>query len=443
MRRRSFLLTTAALTLPACSPGPGPRPVIPPEPPLPTVAPPPSAPPTPDAVPRAFAGTPVWPTSGQRASIHALHRHHLCGAVFLSADDDQQPRSLPVVVDLTGPTTLAVLGAGGTFTTHEVDPGSSTDKAQIDEFGPELILVRAVMDDDHAYVVVAHPHHTHENPEKDHADLHLLKIALGDGAVTASLSLHEGFPDTTRWWLSLSLSADGATLLVAGADPQGRHQPPHCFGVRVASADLAVQFDASTAIPDTASKVSVEGDALHVLDETAGDSLVVLANGRVVPMPRSQLPHVVGDSCYLNLAENSFVLRNLGTDEDTALPDLNRGLLHDLGRPAIWTRDPLLFAYAPDSREPQASAWIPGVAAPALSWSGNRLPIPSMVARFRDVIYHDASQPHDDTLVLQSMTTGELIDATPWGAHGLALAVSAWGVATDEVFMPATEWVRS
>ncbi|MDO5083638.1 MAG: hypothetical protein Q4D89_09565 [Arachnia propionica] len=431
MRRRHLLLAGAALALPACGSVPGsvPRPSIPPGPTLPADAPPLSfAPPGPDAVPRSFLATPQWPDIPISTRITALHRHHLCAAVPRA-----EAHSYPVVVDVTGPTTRVVLTDGNdTFTTRDVDLDLLAEHLDPDEEHPDLgqplAMGPAVMDDDHAWLVVARSTGTL-------AVVHLLKIRLSDGNVDASALLSERFDTSRLGMMSLSFSADATSLLVAG-DGDSRRSADF-IGVRLDAADLSVQFDAHDLIPATA-QVSVAGEALRTTTTTHDKDLVLLADGRVLTVPHFGGGVVVGQWCYDTAASEQVMLRDLTTGAETPVPDLRRNDLRHFRRPrflAVWsTSEHLTISHLGEKPE-QFSVWLPGEGSPVLQWKQDEHPVPFESSVFGATLYSRSS----DFLEVRSVDSGEILSSFPWQSRS-DFAVSAWGAADAYHFFPANEW---
>ena len=132
MRRRTFLTATAIGTMVIALPllttytrskGPVPTPSFAPMP-TPSRTPMPD-PPNAAAVPSSFSSAALWPDLGTPTSITALREHYLCGDIVLDRADEARRTvpdgRCPVVVDLKGPTTWAVLpDDDGAWTTRTV-----------------------------------------------------------------------------------------------------------------------------------------------------------------------------------------------------------------------------------------------------------------------------------------------------------------------------------
>ena len=136
MRRRTFLLTTATAGA-AVIALPGLVFLSHSRPKQPTPTPPPS----PDAVPSGFNAIPVWPDLHLRTDtvITAARNRYLCGAATVKETRNTFTAGwCPVVVDVSGPTTRAVLmnpdDPDSTWTTQTVeldDPGNKKDDPNI------------------------------------------------------------------------------------------------------------------------------------------------------------------------------------------------------------------------------------------------------------------------------------------------------------------------
>lgn len=432
MRRRHFLLAGAALMLPACGPlpEPAPRPSIPPGPALPSDAPPLTiTPPGPDAVPKSFLPIPQWPDAAVQARIIGIHRHHLCAAVLRD-----ETHAYPVVVDVTGPTTHVILSdQNGTFTTRDV--GLDLLAAHLDptveqpELGHPLCSGAAILDDEHAYLVVGRPVSINDPL----LTLHLLRIDLSDGTVTASALLSERFTVAGLEKISLAFSSDHTSLLVAGNDLL---TPPNVFGLRLGTTDLAVQFDVDGLIPEGA-RVSVAGEALTTVTEH-DQNLVLLADGRNLTVPSTGHLFVLGQWCYHETSGHQVMLRDLTTGVETPLPDLSDVGILDL-KPlpwSIWSASAhLMFMHRHKGTE-KFSVWLPGATSPLLQWEDNEHPAPDKCSVHGNTLYSGL----DDSLEIRSLDSGEILASSPWGIVTSGIAVSTWGVATNEHFFPANEW---
>lgn len=377
-----------------------------------------------------------WPGIKVETRITALHGHHLCGAVLRG---DQDALSYPVVVDLRAHTTRVIQADGvGTFTTREIELELLQKYRHPSHEGPEIGTVLAtgpaVLDDDHAYVIVARPLTALHAP-KEHAVIHLLKIALDDGTITASTTVGESQHMVWLPTIHLNLSDDGASLLVSSS------APGDVIGLRLDKSDLSVQFDVHD-LPD-APFIAV-GDALETRRRTPPDSLVLLTDGQSLPAPGGTHTFVVGHWHYRQESDSGpVVLRDLTTGEDTALfgfPDRGLGFpAHSLAYPRVWSRQFVLAGKDSEDVHLPMSAWRVGEASPLLRWSvDERADVPGH-AVFGDVLYITDSRTEDE-LVLRSLRSGDILGTTPirWREGGLA--VNSWGIATAERFIPADDW---
>ena len=117
MHRRTFLISTAIIgiagCLGACSRNlkTGPTPSIAP---APTLGPESRVlPPADGAAPSSFSEFPLWPEGDIQTTVTALHKQHLCGTAEIPELDGRVSNGLcPVVVDLSGPSTWAIIPDG-------------------------------------------------------------------------------------------------------------------------------------------------------------------------------------------------------------------------------------------------------------------------------------------------------------------------------------------
>lgn len=405
MRRRTFLITTAALPplLGACSVsasvsgGPAPTPSL-----AAITTPsrmPPPAPPSASATPSSFSWQPLWPDAGKPARITALRNHHLCGSV--RRDPGKQATTLipegdcPIIADVEGPTTWALLpdGAGWTIKTLEAQddssatagpPSAPTITTSALEAGP------ALLDANDAYLTVGvianGSRKTGESSRYNTlCPVDLIKVGLNDGTISASTRLSDAFDADSIKEMSLSFTEDRSALRITG------------------SATTHAPDKDSTNIGDTgvlqlsAADLSVQPDAAEPAD----------------PIDDKSAPTGVKNR-FLYTEQNEIIV---------------------LG----------------DEKGSRFSVRRPGEAEPVLSWRKEARDIPDAACVFGDVVYalfdQDSASDYDvnGMIRLVSLSSGEEIGEVPGVNHkgDAAVAVSAWGLALNDVFYPATEWLDS
>ena len=316
MRRRTFLTATAIgttvialplLTTYTRSKGPVPTPSFAPMQ-APSRTPMPD-PPNAAAVPSSFSSASLWPDLGTPSSITALREHYLCGDIVLDRADEARRTvpdgHCPVVVDLKGPTTWAVLpDDDGAWTTRTVqaagppatpitaDPsGASTVALFRMETGP------ALLDDKHAYLTVGlvTGDEGQSSTGLTPCSVDLVKVDLADGSVAASARLSSAFTThKIKHDLSLAFTEDRSALLIAGDGPISSSTDPDAksIGLRLSAADLSVQLDAATVLAEPRS-VRMCGEALTATYED-DEVIVYLADGTIEPLDSTR-PKTVRD----------------------------------------------------------------------------------------------------------------------------------------------------
>lgn len=473
MRRRTFFATisTGALAaLGACSNGPGgvPTPSIAPLQ-SPTRTPLPS-PPNDTATPTSFADQPLWPNANIAGSITAVRNHYLCGSVHVKdLKDIIRGGHCPVVVDLRGPTTWAVLPDGqGSWTTRVVTL-EDTSQTTPDEPGTAVIKGPALIDDTHAYLVVSVPSPSGDSDKKSFTcPVDLVKIALADGTITASTRVSDSYvvdmpteSDLSRL-VSLSFTADRSALLLA-ADGTSLDIGTGGLGLRLNAADLSVQFDANTLLAETHHHVRC-GEALTVMKQVPDadedeDVIIYLGTGATETMTNWSAALVRGDWLYYNdiirqrpkkrvifIEKHAAHARNLSTGETVTFHEDSHDFFDDGIDAPINTDQRELILLNSRSR-PTFSVHQPGSATPMLSWESSEQAIPGAACVFGEVVYtapeRSKEQDENGKLRIISLTTKQDIGEVQNVAWGGSVAVTAWGLAATGIFYPAIEWLEA
>lgn len=473
MRRRTFFATisTGALAaLGACSNDPGgvPTPSIAPLQ-SPTSTPLPS-PPNDTATPTSFADQPLWPNANIAGSITAVRNHYLCGSVHVKElKDIIRGGHCPVVVDLRGPTTWAVLPDGqGSWTTRVVTL-EDTSRTTPDEPGTAVIKGPALIDDTHAYLVVSVPSPSGDRDKKSFTcPVDLVKIALADGTITASTRVSDSYvvdmpteSDLSRL-VSLSFTADRSALLLA-ADGTSLDPGTGGLGLRLNAADLSVQFDANTLLAETHHHVR-RGEALTVMKQVPDadedeDVIIYLGTGTTETMTNWSAALVRGDWLYYNdiirrrprkrvvfIEEHAARARNLSTGETVTFHEDSHDFFDD-GIDAPINTDQRELILLNSRSHPTFSVHQPGSATPMLSWESSEQAIPGAACVFGEVVYtapeRSKEQDENGKLRIISLTTKQDIGEVQNVAWGGSVAVTAWGLAATGIFYPAIEWLEA
>ena len=469
MRRRTFLTATAIgttvialplLTTYTRSKGPVPTPSFAPMQ-APSRTPMPD-PPNAAAVPSSFSSASLWPDLGTPSSITALREHYLCGDIVLDRADEARRTvpdgHCPVVVDLKGPTTWAVLpDDDGAWTTRTVqaagppatpitaDPsGASTVALFRMETGP------ALLDEKHAYLTVGlvTGDEGQSSTGLTPCSVDLVKVDLADGSVAASARLSSAFiAERIKGNLSLSFTEDRSALLVSGSSPT-YDLSLKGIGLRLSAADLSVQLDAATVLTDSSSQWQSCGEALTATYED-DEVIVYLADGTIEPLDSTR-PETVRDGrlYYYNRTDHSVLAYDPRTGETITISETGGyetfDSLSNGTNDHIHTDQHEVILGAAIYDEPSFSVWRPGETSHAVSWEAAEQTIPEAACVFGEVLY-TTSRDDNGTLRLTSLTSGESVGEVPSAAQqwngAVTLAVCAWGLAASGVFYPATEWL--
>ena len=471
MRRRTFLTATAIgttvialplLTTYTRSKGPVPTPSFAPMQ-APSRTPMPD-PPNAAAVPSSFSSAALWPDLGTPSSITALREHYLCGGIVLDRADEARRTvpdgRCPVVVDLKGPTTWAVLpDDDGAWTTRTVQAaGPSATPITADPSGASTVALfrmetgPALLDEKHAYLTVGlvTGDEGQSSTGLTPCSVDLVKVDLADGSVAASARLSSAFTThKIKHDLSLSFTEDRSALLIAGDGPISSSTDPDAksIGLRLSAADLSVQLDAATVLAEPRS-VKMCGEALTATYED-DEVIVYLADGTIEPLDSTR-PETVRDGrlYYYNRTDHSVLAYDPRTGETITISESGGyetfDSLSNGTNDHIHTDQHEVILGATVYDESSFSVWRPGETSHAVSWEAAEQTIPEAACVFGEVLY-TTSRDDNGTLRLTSLTSGESVGEVPGAAQrwngAVTLAVCAWGLAASGVFYPATEWL--
>ena len=432
-------------------------------------------PPGPDAVPSAFAAQPTWPAARTTAeSLTAARDRYLCGCATVSeARRIFTEGQCPIVVDVSGPTTRAVLlDKNGAWTTRKVEPEDPTDapdsKKKEDDAKTALTTVMigpALLDEEHAYLVLG----TVDVSSMDPSDRRLssstsrettcpvvmLKIRLSDGAVAASTTLSEQFPAENVGSIYLSFSADRNALLLTGAALWlGDSVDADYIGLRLSAEDLSVQLDAH-AVLDSAHGTAMTpyGQAISAKGEGAPrETIVFLADGAQESVV-ANTPIMVRDGWYYYGEGDPQIdvlrccARELASGRTVELDNGGVDEVAGSSWPRITSDQQEIIGLARDARGASAlTVRPPGASVPALRWRVTA----TRAAVLGDVLYTTDNASSTHRLTLTSVSTGETIaetdetiaDTEDKGSSGPFLdVVTPWGLVTRDGFYSATAWL--
>ncbi|RRD03361.1 hypothetical protein EII34_14300 [Arachnia propionica] len=443
MRRRDLLFIGAALSMQACTSNTPTtlRPTLGPVPSAPSSAAPVASPPGPDAVPNSFSQSRAWPSVGIPSTITALHDHHLCGSIRRQ-DRSVEQMDFPVIVDLSTHTTrLLLLDDAGRFSTVEADLDEVEAEASRErpELGPQLLCGPAILDDAAAYLVVVAPKRSQERSTPELGVAHLVKVRLSDGQVEAAAVLQENFRLTfLEEELNLSFSTDHSSILIAATSLGSAD----FIGKNLSATDLSTQFDILDVMPSDISSSWPAGAAIHVHGDQSGSHLVMLKDGTSLETS-GDLGAYVFDDFHLHLdATGSSVLRNLATGEEQQVTGLSGRDIANFRTPGPWTRRSTFVSIGGGESRRRLTVWTPGTSEPSLQWEEEHLP-PAGAVVFQDVLLSGSPHVDDGALTLRRIDTAEVIATVPRSVFGNGMGITAWGIATGGVFLPADGWLTT
>ena len=237
-----------------------------------------------------------WPSN---AAIETVHGTLLLGKVHNDSSDPLSGDS-PIIVDLTGPTSYAVV------------PDDSEHGYRIEEMTPPLVgsiprenhvtpspgatvteqfTGAGTCDDEFAYVITGTETLRAGRAPEDHGRVSLLKIRLSDRTIIASTILGENLAlkakePTHRLESSIVPTSDGGSILVTSSFPPR--------ALRLSTADLSVQLDLASITSQRFSAVDGgEAVALNTDDGRTQTAVVTLADGLTHPLETmfAQLVH--------------------------------------------------------------------------------------------------------------------------------------------------------
>ena len=448
MRRRSFLLTAfgaaagaGLLPVSGCAAGRRtPRPLTFLHASLPT-------PPHPSAAPTAFGEEAVWPLRikephhrplPDNAAIETVHGTLLLGKVHNDSSDPLSGDS-PIIVDLTGPTSYAVV------------PDDSEHGYRIEEMTPPLVgsiprenhvtpspgatvteqfTGAGTCDDEFAYVITGTETLRAGRVPEDHGRVSLLKIRLSDRTITASTILGENldFSMEMAHHFSIVLTPDGGSLLVTSSFPER--------ALRLSTADLSVQFDLASVTSQSFCAVA-GGEAVALLGDDAKvhTAVVTLADGLTHPIENlsAQLVH----RGYLYATDSRTkeppypeVSINLTTGERTELTDLP--VDKEDKHPTLTASNGYVIR-----RTDHIQVRKNGSATALLTRESTEEESYQSAAIYGSILYLTLN---GGRLHLIDLDTGEVISQSATGGQHEMVTVTPYGFCNESAFYPATAW---
>ena len=413
-----------------------------------------SSPPQPTAVPTAFSKEAVWPMRIEEnhdqpwpsnAEITTAHGTLLLGKVHNDSSDPLTGDS-PIIVDLTGPTTYAVV------------PDDSEHGYRIEEMTPPLVgsiprenhvtpspgatvteqfTGAGTCDDEFAYVITGTETLRAGRVPEDHGRVSLLKIRLSDRTIIASTILGENLAlkakePTHRLESSIVPTSDGGSLLVTSSFPPR--------ALRLSTADLSVQLDLASITSQRFSAVDGgEAVALNTDDGRTQTAVVTLADGVAHPLETmfAQLVHQ-GYLYATRRAEGdqpfSELIINLATGERLEPEDLPGN--DEKSKQATLSAHEGFIIRETDYVQVRRN----GSATALLTWKPSGQEASKGVAICGSVLYVALG---GGRMRLVNLDTGEVIQESKTGNqydYGELVAVTPYGACYKNNFYPATAW---
>ena len=410
-----------------------------------------STPPKATAIPTNFGSEPVWPLRVKENQNHPWPTNAMIEttrgssliAYDVNSDDDTAGLSgdRPIIVDLKGPTTYALVPddsehgyriepmtvpqVGGMPTANRVDPSRGT-------LITEQFTSAATCDDEFAYLITGREDVADQRPE-NRGRVSLLKIRLADRRIVASALLGENLAlkareSTYRAGSSITLTSDGADLLVTVSVP---HR-----ALRLSTKDLSVQFDlASTTSQNFCAVEGGEAVALLSDDEKVQTTIVTLADG--VAHPIENMSALLVHQGYLYAVDSRTKVPpypelciNLTTGERTELADLP---VDGEDKHANLTASNGYVIRRTDYIQVRKN----GSATALLTRKSTEKEFYKSAAIYGSILYLALN---DGRLRLINLDTGKVVLESPTGGQHEMATVTPYGFCNEAGFYPATAW---
>ena len=457
MRRRSFLLTAfgaaagaGLLPVSGCAVLGGgaagrrtPRPLTFLHASLPT-------PPHPSATPTAFGEEAVWPLRikephhrplPDKAEIETVHGTLLLGMVHNDSSDTLTGDS-PIIVDLTGPTSYAIVPDGSEhgYRIEEMTPPYRENRLPP---SPGTLITEqfagaSACDGEFAYVITGSEDMRAGQSPEGHGRVSLLKIRLADRTITASTLLGENLDLSAKKATydipapSIVPTSDGGSLLVTSSFPPR--------ALRLSTADLSVQLDLASVTSQRFSAVAGgEAVALNSDDGRTQTAVVTLADGVAHPLETmfARLVHQ-GYLYATRRAEGdqpfSELIINLATGEQLGPEDLPGD--DEKSEQATLSAHEGFIIRETDYVQVRRN----GSATALLTWKPSGQEASKGVAICGSVLYVALG---GGRMRLVNLDTGEVIQESKTGNqydYGELVAVTPYGACYKNNFYPATAW---
>ncbi len=413
-----------------------------------------SSPPQPTAVPTAFSKEAVWPMRIEEnhdqpwpsnAEITTAHGTLLLGKVHNDSSDPLSGDS-PIIVDLTGPTSYAVV------------PDDSEHGYRIEEMTPPLVgsiprenhvtpspgatvteqfTGAGTCDDEFAYVITGTETLRAGRVPEDHGRVSLLKIRLSDRTIIASTILGENLAlkakePTHRLESSIVPTSDGGSLLVTSSFPPR--------ALRLSTADLSVQLDLASITSQRFSAVDGgEAVALNTDDGRTQTAVVTLADGVAHPL----------ETMFAQLVHQGYLYATRRAEGDQPFSELiinlaTGGRLEPEDLPGNDEKSKQATLSAHEGFIIRETDYVQvrrnGSATALLTWKPSGQEASKGVAICGSVLYVALG---GGRMRLVNLDTGEVIQESKTGNqydYGELVAMTPYGACYKNNFYPATAW---
>ena len=410
-----------------------------------------STPPKATAIPTNFGSEPVWPLRVKENQNHPWPTNAMIEttrgssliAYDVNSDDDTAGLSgdRPIIVDLKGPTTYALVPDDSEHG-YRIEPMTVPQVGGVPAGSPvapspgtlvtEQFTCAATCDDEFAYLVTGREDVVDQHPE-NRGRVSLLKIRLADRSIVASAVLGENLAlkareSTYRAGSSITLTSDGADLLVTVSVP---HR-----ALRLSTKDLSVQFDlASTTSQNFCAVEGGEAVALLSDDEKVQTTIVTLADG--VAHPIENMSALLVHQGYLYAVDSRTKVPpypelciNLTTGERTELADLP---VDGEDKHANLTASNGYVIRRTDYIQVRKN----GSATALLTRKSTEKEFYKSAAIYGSILYLALN---DGRLRLINLDTGKVVLESPTGGQHEMATVTPYGFCNEAGFYPATAW---
>ena len=379
-----------------------------------------------------------WPSN---AEITTAHGTLLLGKVHNDSSDPLTGDS-PIIVDLTGPTSYAVVPDDSEhgYRIEEMTPPYRENRLPPSPGTPitNQLAGASASDGEFAYVITGSEDMRAGQSPEGRGRLSLLKIRLADRTITASTLLGENLDLSAKKATydipapSIVPTSDGGSLLVTSSFPPR--------ALRLSTADLSVQLDLASVTSQRFSAVAGgEAVALNSDDGRTQTAVVTLADGVAHPL----------ETMFARLVHQGYLYATRRAEGDQPFSDLIINLAtgerlepEDLPGKDEKSKQATLSAHEGFIIRETDYVQVRrnGSATALLTWKPSGQEASKGVAICGSVLYvaFDDGRVH-----LVNLDTGEVIQESKTGNqydYGELVAVTPYGACYKNNFYPATAW---